>query len=289
MTKDLGLEGQFPSVDIVRMVNDKCFSHSLEHRLGIGLPHSTLVSSIQDLEQAVHRCPYDWVLKHPFGVSGRERMLGRKKSLTSSIEGWARKRMSQGFSLIFEPWVEKRHDFSLHFDVSETGAVTFLGHCEFIFDPGGVHRGHRLNTGFSPHPGSLECGHKIVDSLAGLGYWGPVGIDSLTGILGRRAIVRPLVEINARCSFGLLALSLGDWLPQGSCYLWWHPSRQRAAHSRALLSFRPLPSSGSRELEPGYYRLPVPIDPKGETETVIVVAQNEKELIHLEEKLYLFF
>ena len=283
IAKSLGLEDLFPTLEVIRKANDKCFSHQLEHDLGIALPHSSLVSSLDEFKTAIRDCPHDWVLKHPLGVSGRERMLGRQGVLTPSIEGWARRRLSQGFSLVFEPWVTERSDSSMHFDISRTGDVSFIGSCELLCDSGGVFRGHRVRSGFSPEEFGVKKGREAACILAGLGYWGPVGIDSFTGILGNTKITRPIVELNARCSFGLLALALKAWLPDGFSYLWWHPSCSEA-HALTFpgLKLRPLcPSSKSS----GLYSLPVVIDPREHSSSVLAVAETEEKLWSLEEQL----
>ena len=41
-----------------------------------------LVSTFEQLQQAVRDCPHDWVLKHPFGFSGRERGLGKRARIS---------------------------------------------------------------------------------------------------------------------------------------------------------------------------------------------------------------
>ena len=72
LAETLGFDGHFPSADLVRKVNDKRFSHNLERTLKIALPCSQVIDSMKDLESVLQLCSSDWVVKHPFGVSGRE-------------------------------------------------------------------------------------------------------------------------------------------------------------------------------------------------------------------------
>ncbi|MCW5872303.1 MAG: hypothetical protein KIS61_33945, partial [Candidatus Eremiobacteraeota bacterium] len=101
---------EFPSPQVVSEVNDKRFSHQLEKHFGVELPWARLLHSLEELEAAVRDCPYDWVLKHPLGVSARERVVGKRGRLSDSGRGWARKQLAR-WSLLFEPWVEPRRDF----------------------------------------------------------------------------------------------------------------------------------------------------------------------------------
>ena len=269
LAASLGLSQDFPSLEVVREVNDKRFSHQLEQKLGIALPHSQVVDSLEQFRSAVEACPFSWVLKHPLGVSARERVVGKPGHISDSAWGWARRKLHQSWTLLFEPWVEQRHDFSLHFEIDRHGQHRFVGHCELVSDPGGVYRGNRVLPSSILEPAALECGHKVAAELSLRGYWGPVGIDAFSGVLGDKRYLRPLVEINARCSFGRLALALSDWIPQGWCHLWWHPQVNEA-------SLTPLPA---RDLiQPGAYALPLAVDPTQGSRTILMVAPTAQEL-----------
>ncbi len=258
---------QFPSPEVVRQVNDKRFSHHLEKRFGVELPYARLVASLEELEEAVRDCPYDWVLKHPLGMSARERAVGKRGRLSDSGRGWARKQLVQ-WSLLFEPWVDPRRDFSMHFEIARDGSVQFVGHCQLVPDPGGVYRGNQVLPGQEVPGQALACGGEVASELARLGYWGPVGIDAFEGMLGDLAVLRPLVEINARYSFGRLTLALRDWLPEDWCLLWSHPKQALGTHP-------PLPARP----RPGVYGLPVDVDPDGTAGTVLFVAPSAEELL----------
>ena len=256
----------FPDPEVVRLVNDKRFSHQLEKRFGVELPHAQLVTSLEELEKAVGDCPYDWVVKHPLGVSGRERAVGRRGRLSDSGRGWARKQLAN-WSLLFEPWVEPRHDFSLHFEIARDGSVDFLGHCQLVYDSGGVYRGNQVVPGQKIDGRALACGREVAGELAQLGYWGPVGIDAFEGMLGKDPVLRPLGEINARYSFGRLTLALRDWIPEGWCLLWSHPKK-------APQPLPPLP----RQPSAGAYGLPAEADPEGNCGTFLAIAPSLEEL-----------
>lgn len=261
----LAPQQHWPAPEVVSQVNDKRFSHRLETELGIGLPGACLIHSLEELEQAVHDCPNDWVLKHPLGFSARERAVGKRGKISDSGRGWARKQLTR-WSLVFEPWVEPRRDFSMHFSATPGGTVEFLGHCQLVGDPGGVYRGNLVIPGQVPAQIALENGWKIARRVAELGYWGPIGIDAFEGPQG----VRPLVEINARHSFGRLTLALKQWTPPDLCMLWWHP-RQRLQVEKAL----------TLGAGPGVYNLPIEADPDGSSGTLVLLAPGLEELENL--------
>jgi hypothetical protein len=257
---------EFPSPEVVTSVNDKRFSHALEKRLSVALPYARLVVSLAELEQAVRECPHDWVLKHPFGVSARERAVGKRGQISESARGWARKQLAR-WSLLFEPWVHPRCDFSLHFHIARDGTINFGGHCQLVPDPGGVYRGNQVLPQEPVPPGALACGQRVARELARCGYWGPVGIDGFQGLLGDEPVFRPLVEINARYSFGRLTLALRDRLPDGWCLLWSHPKHLEVAYP-------PLPVNPG----PGAYGLPLEADPQSTSGTVLYVAPTPDEV-----------
>lgn len=259
-----------PFWETVRRVNDKRFSHALECELGVALPGSAVVTTPEELEQVVEQCPGDWVLKHPFGVSGRERLMGREGRLSDSVRGWARRQFGKGWSLLFEPWVEGREDFSSHYQIKPDGSVLYAGECELLSDRGGVYRGSRVTDLNSPEVKVVT--DKVVASLVEQGYWGPVGIDGFRGHLRGRPITRPLVEINARYSFGRIALELHQRLPAGWCLSWLHPKVPQAE------ALEPLPSDPAG----GRYRLPEEVNGSGALRTILLVSPTLERLEELE-------
>ena len=142
-------QGTFPTVETVRRVNDKCFSHRLERELGIALPGSAVVENMAQLEEQVKACPHDWILKHPLGVSGRNRCLGRAGTLLEPQAAWAGKRLKNDGKLLFEPWVAERHDYSLHYEISGDREIVYLGRCELLHEQGGMYCGNEFHFSFA--------------------------------------------------------------------------------------------------------------------------------------------
>lgn len=270
---------------IVNMVNDKCVSHGWEQELGVALPHSAVVNTEEELVSIIRACPHDWVLKHPMGVSGRGRILGREGDCTETTKQWARTQWQAGWSLLFEPWVQDKEDFSLHLDIAMSGEIHRVGVTQLATTGGGAYRGNRVIPGWCPPTGSWDVAEAVAQKMRALGYWGPVGIDGLTGRLGQHAWVRPLVEVNARFSFGRMALALSHWVPQGWCYLWWHPTEKE--RKQGLLRTETLPVLSPRCEQPGVYALPRIADPNAQSQTFVVVADQCDTLSTLEKQVVL--
>ena len=269
----------FPSSKLVKSINDKRFSHRLEVEFGCALAGAQVVHDMEQLELAVESCPHDWVVKHPFGVGGRERVTGKGGRGLSDAGRWAEARFREGWSLLFEPWAYRRREFSFHYQIQPDKKIDFVGHCGLVSDESGAFRGNRVLPRGQVAEGFESTTLRAVERLAELGYWGPVGIDAFVGELGEAAVTRPLMEINARYSFGRLALELGRWIPEGWCLQWWHPKRRRLAEVEARCD--EFPPDVGKSFRTGVFQLPRVADPEGGTGSYLVVARDPEMLDEL--------
>lgn len=261
---DLGL-GLLPfGPALVGHINDKRFSHDLEVDLGTAFPHARLVSSVAELDEAIAECPYPWVAKHPFGVSGRERIKGHAAELTEDQRRWAQRQFDASWELVFEPWAEVEREFSLQYELLD-GRAQLVGVLELITDSQGTHRGHRSLPEGSGHEVLLPPATRAAERIAALGYVGPVGVDAFIARLDDKVVHRPITEINARVTFGRLALELGKFLPTGHLWEWWHPSKNLARD----IDFPRLKPLDEGFEGPGEYRLPEFADPGGRSKTLL--------------------
>lgn len=275
LAHQIGLRPVIPSLQAIRLANDKRTSHALEHQWGTALPHSCLITSLEQLTRVLATCPHPWVLKHPLGVSALEQLKGDAGQLSQAASAWAKRRLSSGWTLIFEPWLEKAQAFSLHFDITPHGEIAFVGSCLMLTNKQGVFRGHRIIPQ-APDEACLGIGEKVCQYLWDQGYWGPVGIDGLRGQLGGKPWLRALMEINARLSFGRLALCLGAFLPTGWCYEWRHATSQVPN-----ILVPALPSGPGPHLSTGIYRLPKIADPHQTSGSLVLIAPTSIELERL--------
>lgn len=253
-----------PSPDAVRLANDKRTSHELERALGIALPGSAILESLDQARAWVKAQAQPWVIKHPMGVSGRDRTWGQGPQLEERALGWLRRQLERT-SLLAEPWVERTSERSTQLVIEPDGRFKLIGALELITDKTGTFRGHIVApTDQAPaplqQPQQLE---QIAQALYALGYWGPVGIDAFEGRLHDMALTRPLVELNARWTFGRLALELRHHAPPGWWIAWWHPPHSAPSAHEGLPCLSQEIIDAPAVL--GLYRLPELADPGAKT------------------------
>jgi hypothetical protein len=116
-------------------------------------------------------------------------------------------------SALVEPWVERTADFGLAGRLAPSGARLDTVHGLEV-DRRGAFRGTvPLPSDFVPLASAEravleEAFHAAAEALAAAGYTGPFGVDAFRWRRpdgDRRERLRPLVEINPRLTFGLVA------------------------------------------------------------------------------------
>ena len=238
----------FPDPALVKQVNSKVYSARWEAESNLALPGACLVSTMDQLEVAIAHSPR-LLVKHPFGVAGRERIEVRN-NLEEAQRAWVEKALLTT-PLICEPWVDIEREYSVQFQLDQS--VEFLGWSTLVADQRGQHRGHQRAT--SPLPAMiLEPAQSAAQSVFDLGYKGPLGIDAFTGCLAGEQVLRPVSEINARMTFGRLALHLFDHVDSQNHVMWWHPSKRRRGQAGSPL--------------------PVFCDPNGKSDSVLVSKEE---------------
>ncbi len=171
---------------------------ALQH--GLALPGATVCRSRAQVCAALAEAESsgDWVLKAPFSAAGRARL---RSSGPPQAATWQRiERLLHLYgSLVYEPWLQRHKDFG-YLGWVEDGEVQLLGGHRLLVEPGGGFRGIALQR-----PGCeaelKAVARQVGSALAESGYQGPFGIDAFEHAGG----LHPLVEVNARLSFGHLA------------------------------------------------------------------------------------
>lgn len=250
--------GQWPSEAILHEVNSKVFSHQLSKEFGVELPGACLANSVEEVEAALGRGVV--LIKHPLGFSGRERIELRDRPDEKEV-GFIRGVLSEGPAIV-EPKVEILREWSLQFEISST--VEYLGSAMLLADDRGQHRGHILGMG-APSTQIIEIAKLAAQRVQSAGYFGPLGVDAFEGSLDGELVVRPLSELNARMTFGRLAVELGR-LVDGPL-AWWHVANRL----RSELEIQSFDSGSIR-------RLPEWADPLGASGSVLLVG--EAEILH---------
>ena len=252
-----GLEVGPVDIAAVREVNDKRFGSGIE-----ALEGAAICSDEGELEQAVRGLEAGWVLKHPFGVSGRGQLRGRGAVLPEDARKWAQRVFGQGLGVVVEPRVELEAERSLHFEIEAGGAVREVGMCALEADATGTFRGLGLGSqveALEEDETLWEGARRAARAVAERGYVGPVGVDAYVGSYAGERVVRAVSEINARVSFGRLGLALlGQLGWEGA--RWVHPAR----------SERGVGAGGEGGAGEGGVCLPQSVDPAGRSGTYVL-------------------
>lgn len=219
-----------PPLEIVKHINSRRFSLGLEQELHEALPLATAVENPRELTKALAAFSPEsgWVIKSEWGMSARERILGRGSTLSDSQANWTNKRFRIGESLIVEPWVVSLAESGLQFDVPRQGegGPTCLGVTELLTNRSGMYQGSRFDDQAGrEHDWShaVAVGQVVAERVQALGYFGPLGLDAMW-YRGEdcQPRLRPIQDLNARWTMGRLSLGFRRLLRPGEAGIWWH-------------------------------------------------------------------
>ena len=209
-------------LDVVQRVNSKLWSHNLEQELGVALSGAALATTFDELQAATARaCPGaedKWVIKSAFGFAARERVLGRGSRIEAAQATWARRRLAQGETLIFQPWLQVVREYGIVINIPANGDIEFLGISDLQTNGAGTGQGYLLGRKIElERRAELKRMAAIVGvCLRQEGYTGPAGVDALEHTGG----LHPLLEVNARYTMGFIALAVERALAPGTPVLW---------------------------------------------------------------------
>jgi uncharacterized ferritin-like protein (DUF455 family) len=166
------------------------------------------------------------VLKAPWGLAGRSllRITEPAASLAASKQAaWVERILTEQGALVVEPWLDRVADFSVHYDVASGSPPKLRGMVRLYNDSGGrfiactaarmfsrllppeaarvLHelRGQRLYEEVVPA--------RLAGLMEGSGFRGWLGVDAFFHREVSGAVrLRPVVEINPRCTMGRVTL-----------------------------------------------------------------------------------
>lgn len=245
-----------PDHACVIKANSKVFSHDLAMSLGVALPDERVCTTLDEVEAAVRGGI--WLVKHPLGVSGRERIEVRA-ALDARQRGFVERCLREGPVLV-EPLVDVAREWCVQFDVTSTG-VHRVGTAMLLTDAHGQHRGHILGLE-EPPDDAVSTAHRAAEQVRAIGYRGPLGVDGFSGTLEGQHVDRPISELNARVTFGRIAVELARHVLEPMA--WWLPS-DRARPDVA-------PSAWG---DGHFQRLPDHIDPDAASGSVVLAGEAE--------------
>jgi len=214
-----------PTDAAVRSANSRRLSAQLEQEWDVGLDLASQVDSIEQVERCIiaKGLPSPWVIKAEFGMSGRERLIGRG-SLSETDRNWISRRLSQDGVVFFEPWVERLDEIGIQMEIPQAGAPQLVGITRLLVDPRGQYAGSELRwQNDREWDVAVETAMRAADRIQSLGYHGPVGIDAMRYRDSHgETRFRPLQDINARWTMGRLSLGWGRLLRSGETARWLH-------------------------------------------------------------------
>ncbi len=229
--RELRLRFAAPSPELSARIGDKGWALETARALGL-LPAPLLdVSSLfegGELERPDARARVDerlaswpvalresFTLKPRWGSSGRGRVKGRSGRLDDAgAAGLAR--LARRGGAVLEPWLQRSEDLSAQLLIRADGAVELLGTTRQLTSPSGVWLGNvvLLDEDGVVHSGSARDGELrraarlVGERAADEGFRGPLGIDAFVYSTHAGAELRPLVEVNARFTMGLVSVGL---------------------------------------------------------------------------------
>ncbi len=219
-----------PPMETVITANSRALSHRLEREWNVGPSAARECRSLDDFRQALEGLSSStdgWVVKGEFGMSARERIIGKGRTPTDQAIAWIRRRLRQESAVYFEPWLDRVSEVGFQFTLKRNGDPVLEGATPLLCDERGAYRGSRLVN----QPGFLSTvPAKIVQTIEraaahvqALGYFGPLGIDAMQyRDADGQTRWRPLQDINARLSMGRVALGLRSLLRPGEQASWLH-------------------------------------------------------------------
>lgn len=199
-------------------VNHRGFALEVATRLGVALPGAALLHSLHALDRHLEAGGADaapggrWVLKAPLSAAGRGRVFGEGRRPDARTEKHAARLLDDHDSFLFEPWMERIADFSAAARVTDDGVGAIRCHRQVV-TAHGAWRGSALEPIGPDAPEVARAAAAAGAALFDAGYRGPYGVDAFRyrDAAGREALA-PLVEINARHTFGHVAWRLRDRL-----------------------------------------------------------------------------
>jgi uncharacterized ferritin-like protein (DUF455 family) len=178
---------------------------------------------------AIRRCGHHRVVvKEAFGFAGHNMLRLWEPELLDTQRRWIENVTSAGRTVVIEPWLERVMDFSIQLERTD-GGLALIGYTGLVNDQRGQFVANWADS-TSPRriPGDLPPAFakalrapgelyriygdiiKLLDAeLRGRDFRGPIGIDAFIyrAVTGELRL-KPVVEINPRCTMGRVTLEL---------------------------------------------------------------------------------
>ena len=216
-----------------------------EREVGVGA--STVTDVLGQIDAVRSQCHEKVLIKEAIGVAGHNAIRLLEPRLLETQRRWIESAVENGRRVIVEPWLERQLDFSVQLEMGSE-RLKLIGYTGLLNDWKGQFRGnwawpgfqHRICLGlerFFPHLPDIanrvrslysEIFSVLEQELRTVGYIGPLGIDAFVyREPGGQHRLKPIVEINPRCTMGRLTLELMKNVAPGRSGTFWLFTRKQ--------------------------------------------------------------
>lgn len=198
-----------PTIDVLRAVNHRAFSHALGPTLD-GVRIATTRAEIEPFAS------FPIVMKRPFGFAGRGKRVFHR-ALDASDWAWIEASLERFGSIAIEPWVDRLADFAMHGYLARGGELTRGEPTIQVVDASGAwiesRRASASDLDESERDALMHEIDRVAEALRRADYFGPFNIDAFRYQDRDRArSLNRRCEINARYSMGY-AVGMGERRP----------------------------------------------------------------------------
>jgi hypothetical protein len=241
-----GLQVRHPPLELVKLANSREFSVPREVPPDDETKFAELCRTLGQVLAKIERIPSScqWVIKANWSHAARERIIGRGPYISDPEIAWVKQRLARDSVVCWEWWLDRRGELGVQWEIDPQGSAQLIALTELLVDPRGQYAGTLVpgSSTFtsSPSPGgkgepgdwhenAVTATRPVVEELASVGYFGPVGIDCMRYYDpdANCERLRVLQDLNVRWTMGRLAAEWSRKL-SGQPTLWWHGARETA-------------------------------------------------------------
>lgn len=235
------LQVRHPPLELVKLANSREFSVPREVPPDDETEFAVLCRTLGQVLAKIERIPSScqWVIKANWSHAARERIIGCGPYISDPEIAWVKQRLARDSVVCWEWWLDRRGELGVQWEIDTQGSAQFIAVTELLVDPRGQYAGtlvsgsSTLTLALGEHGNFLEqvieATRPVVEELASVGYFGPVGIDCMRYYDpdANCERLRVLQDLNVRWTMGRLAAEWSRKL-SGQPILWWHGARETA-------------------------------------------------------------
>jgi hypothetical protein len=229
-------------------------------------------SDINEIEKQTIENREQQLVKSPYSSSGRGLLWLPPGKLRQSEKQILKGMLKKQSCVSLENALDKRLDFSMHFEIKTSGETVFAGYSVFQTSAKGAYEKSRLagqvvlkeqiasfiNTDLLIHVRLALT--EIIHEMYAPHYTGNIGVDMLVYSFGGRYKLHPCVEVNMRKSMGYLAICLFEKYlhpdSQGAFFTEYNPNPSTTVQKhKAQQKQYPLITDSKNLIRSGYLNL----------------------------------